>query len=566
MKKCLLLIMSFLCLSFSAQAAEGLDVNVRGKGTEITVNGTASPNGKVSVFASKTVRATEYKDVVFADEVICDKEGEFSIGFNMPDKFDPNYDATGSYTVFVASEGFYKVSKPLEYVSLKKQNDLLTILNGKTASSEIKAMMLDDANKNGFKSMGIEIDSYKAYMELQSDIAESIFNSKPYAAISDFETKYNDAFATALINNSTNVSDLSSELKNGGYINFVIDGADISKDTNTLNAVLDYVLKHKRYNDISEVEKAMKDGVVVYDLKNANKVSLAEVVKKYAEYIGVNTHAKYSAYENDATMQITVNEKTILSLPAGGADSIEMFVEKFTAQLTAYKAPTAGGGSGGGSSSGSGLGLASSVGGSVASSIPTPITPSANVTAQSAFSDMEGFDWAKEAVEYLHEKGIVDGTGDSKFSPEENVTREQFTKMIVEFAGSQGDAELEFDDVLPGEWYYNYVKTAYSLGIINGISENSFGTGKAITREDAVVIIGRCMDIFEIPANDAIEYTAFSDENEIAEYAKESVVNLYKKGIINGMDDGVFAPKETVTRAQAAKMIYELCKVREDVR
>ncbi len=554
MKKCLLLIMSFLCLSFSVQAAEGLNVNVRGKGTEIIVNGTASPNGKVSVFMSKTVRATEYKDVVFAEEITCDTTGEFSIVFNMPDKLAPDYDATGSYTVYVASEGYDKASKSLEYVSLKKQNELLKTLNEKTEGREIKALLLDNSNKNAFESMGINISGYKVYSSLQNDIAESIFNSKPYAKISDFEAKYNDAFATALINNSTNVSELSLELKNGGYINFVIDGTDISKDANTFNFVLDYVLKHKRYNDVSEVEKTMKDGVVVYDLKNANKVSLTEVVKKYAEYIGVKTHARYSAYENDATMQIIVNEKTILNLPTGGADSIALFVEKFTEQLASYKAPTPGGGSGSGSGSSAG---------GVVSGIQASEKP--NLNAQSVFSDMEGFDWAKDAVEYLYKKGIVQGTGESKFSPEDNVTREQFTKMIVEFSEVKGNVELPFEDVQPGAWYYDYIAAAYSKGIISGISEKTFGTGNSLTREDAVVIIGRCVDLLGITADDVREYSAFSDESKISEYAKESVIKLYKKGIINGMDDGVFAPKATVTRAQAAKMIYELCKVRGDV-
>ena len=72
MKKYLLFILAFLCLSFPAQAAEGIDVNIRGNGTEITVSGTAASDSKVSVFVSKTVKAAEYKDVVFADEVICD--------------------------------------------------------------------------------------------------------------------------------------------------------------------------------------------------------------------------------------------------------------------------------------------------------------------------------------------------------------------------------------------------------------------------------------------------------------------------------------------------------------
>ena len=564
MKKYLLFILAFICLSFSAQAAEAIDVNIRGNGTEITVSGTVASDSKVSVFVSKTVKATEYRDVVFADEVMCDKAGDFSVVFNMPDKFIQDYDATGSYTVYIAAEGFEKRSEPLEYVSLKNQNNLLKTLNEKKTSAEIKALLLADANENSFKSMGINIDSYKKHTELQNDIAEIVFNSKPYASISDLKTKYNDAFATALINNATSVNELSAELKNGGYINFNIDGIDISKDADTFEFVLDYLIKHKKYNNMSETEKAMKDGVVVYELRNANKVSLTDVVKKYAAYMGVKTNTKYSSYENNVTMQTIVNEQTILNLPATGVDSIAVFVDKFTAQLAAYETPS-GGNQGGGSGSS---------GGAIVAGIPSSWKPqkdsvnggsgnNSQSPGTDLFSDMENFEWAKEAVEYLHKEGIVQGTGDAKFSPQDNITREQFTKMVVEFSGLKGDTDFMFDDVLPDAWYCDYIKTAYSTGIIRGISNNIFGTGNSMTREDAVVVIARCMDIIGITADDMREYSVFSDENEIADYAKDSVETLYKKGIINGMEDGVFAPKAIVTRAQAAKMIYELCKIGE---
>lgn len=564
MKKYLLFILAFICLSFSAQAAEAIDVNIRGNGTEITVSGTVASDSKVSVFVSKTVKATEYRDVVFADEVMCDKAGDFSVVFNMPDKFIQDYDATGSYTVYIAAEGFEKRSEPLEYVSLKNQNNLLKTLNEKKTSAEIKALLLADANENSFKSMGINIDSYKKHTELQNDIAEIVFNSKPYASISDLKTKYNDAFATALINNATSVNELSAELKNGGYINFNIDGMDISKDADTFEFVLDYLIKHKKYNNMSETEKAMKDGVVVYELRNANKVSLTDVVKKYAAYMGVKTNTKYSSYENNVTMQTIVNEQTILNLPATGVDSIAVFVDKFTAQLAAYETPS-GGNQGGGSGSS---------GGAIIAGIPSSWKPqkdsvnggsgnNSQSPGTDLFSDMENFEWAKEAVEYLHKEGIVQGTGDAKFSPQDNITREQFTKMVVEFSGLKGDTDFMFDDVLPDAWYCDYIKTAYSTGIIRGISNNIFGTGNSMTREDAVVVIARCMDIMGITADDMREYSVFSDENEIADYAKDSVETLYKKGIINGMEDGVFAPKAIVTRAQAAKMIYELCKIGE---
>ena len=125
--------------------------------------------------------------------------------------------------------------------------------------------------------------------------------------------------------------------------------------------------------------------------------------------------------------------------------------------------------------------------------------------------------------------------------------------MIVEFSGLKGDTDFAFDDVLPDTWYYDYIKTAYSTGIISGISDNLFGTGNSMTREDAVVVIARCMNIIGIDANDEREYSVFFDENEIADYAKNSVELLYKKGIINGMDEGIFAPKAMVTRHKRQK-------------
>ena len=51
---------------------------------------------------------------------------------------------------------------------------------------------------------------------------------------------------------------------------------------------------------------------------------------------------------------------------------------------------------------------------------------------------------------------------------------------------------------------------------------------------------------------------AFSDENEISDYAKNAVSHLAGTGIVNGVGNGLFAPKDAVTRAQAAKIIYEL--------
>jgi hypothetical protein len=53
-------------------------------------------------------------------------------------------------------------------------------------------------------------------------------------------------------------------------------------------------------------------------------------------------------------------------------------------------------------------------------------------------------------------------------------------------------------------------------------------------------------------------YDEFTDSANIADYAKDSVEALCKSGIVNGMGDGRFEPIGQATRAQAAKVIYEM--------
>ena len=86
-----------------------------------------------------------------------------------------------------------------------------------------------------------------------------------------------------------------------------------------------------------------------------------------------------------------------------------------------------------------------------------------------------------------------------------------------------------------------------------GRNAKIFGIGDNVTRQDMAVIIFRAAQL------KASEKTAdFSDFEKISDYAKEAVGALCSAGIINGTGDNCFSPLETVTRAQAAKIAYEL--------
>lgn len=167
------------------------------------------------------------------------------------------------------------------------------------------------------------------------------------------------------------------------------------------------------------------------------------------------------------------------------------------------------------------------------------------------FLDQRDFQWAMPAIESLVESGIIKGYPDKTFRGNDNITRAEFTKMVVmAFVGNNSMAECTFSDVNKADWFYSYVSTAAEQGIVNGFEGNIFAPSQNITRQDMAVIINNT--IKGVGTNEA----QFSDKAEISDYAVSSVAALYEKGIISGMGDGSFAPKANATRAQAAMMIY----------
>ena len=205
-------------------------------------------------------------------------------------------------------------------------------------------------------------------------------------------------------------------------------------------------------------------------------------------------------------------------------------------------------GGGGGSGSGSGSG------GTTASK---PIIPPAEQPVpviEDVFTDLDSVPWAKQSIMALYAKGIVSGMGDKKFAPTEFVTREQFVKILVSALGmSTEGSECEFADVDKNMWYYPYVACAVQNNIVYGIDENYFGTGSNITREQ---IAAMCARVVGRTSDKTVE--DFVDQDEISDYAKESVMLMKRLGVVSGNENGEFNPKDYATRAEAAQIIYTM--------
>lgn len=176
------------------------------------------------------------------------------------------------------------------------------------------------------------------------------------------------------------------------------------------------------------------------------------------------------------------------------------------------------------------------------------------------FSDINKYGWAKEAIENLYYVGIVNGMEEGVFNPSGAVTREQFCKMVVQLFGVlENKTSTPFVDVSENAWYAPYIYSTISAGYVQGQSDEYFGIGESIMRQDMATIIYRALG-----NKNSSAILDFTDVDSIAPYAEDAVSELVGLGVINGYEDGSFKPRGTATRAEAAKIIWEVYKILND--
>lgn len=168
----------------------------------------------------------------------------------------------------------------------------------------------------------------------------------------------------------------------------------------------------------------------------------------------------------------------------------------------------------------------------------------------------------RTAIEELASRGIINGKSDSLFEPDATMTRAEFATIVARGLGIPVKSEAVFEDVKSGDWFFDYVGTAFSYRIINGVSEKEFNPNGTITREEAAVMTARAAklcgmdtDINEGFARDVL--AGFTDYREASDWAVASLAFCCSKGIISD-DEMELLPKQAVTRGEIAKMLYNM--------
>lgn len=189
----------------------------------------------------------------------------------------------------------------------------------------------------------------------------------------------------------------------------------------------------------------------------------------------------------------------------------------------------------------------------------TSANPNTPITSADDLTDLDGVEWAVEAIDALIGRGIVTGNGDGTFEPEREITRAEYISMLMR---AIPDMEVDtsaveaFTDVSNSDWYSDTIYRAAALGIVNGVGDGSFGVEASISREDMMVMAYRFISVTGMEIEAVRDAEDFADRADISDYAGEAIEKMYCAGIINGMGEGKLEPKGVANRAQAAKIIY----------
>ena len=480
-------------------------------------------------------------------------DGSYSVSVKLKDGF------SGSFPVYVKENGevsefkIYYAEMPEKIEAAKKLvsagDNTEKVFGEVKVTLSLDTKLINDLDIKNCCNMLAE-SLKKDPISFDSDNPESSENIaklndlikriKTFAVLESFnQGKVSSVYQNGVLlyDDITELSGLSSKYDVTSYKLF---GGNLTEDGK--NKVIS-AISGKNIKTVSELQKRFTDAVMYFGI-SCNK-------EQGYGYIGEYISEKNVRFAKDSTADIAdylslsdskKNEVFAKVKQNQGLITIDNYLQKVNGYAKDVKNTKDGGA--GGSSSGS-------------RDPVIPIAPGGNTDGGSdnsneVFADLNGYDWAKEAIEYLYKKNIINGTGENEFSPDGYLTREQAAKIICNaFSIKETAQKTEFKDVVSGAWYEKYVAAVQSSGIMLGTGDSEFGVGMNITRQDLAVILYRAMGV-----TDEARECSFTDSGDIDGYAKEAVAYFSGKGIINGYEDGRFLPHKYVTRAEAAKLIY----------
>ncbi|MGQ9533299.1 MAG: S-layer homology domain-containing protein [Desulfotomaculales bacterium] len=192
----------------------------------------------------------------------------------------------------------------------------------------------------------------------------------------------------------------------------------------------------------------------------------------------------------------------------------------------------------------------------------TSLSRYAALAYEKTFADVATH-WARNDIEIMAARHVVQGMPDGTFAPDAGVTRAQFAAFVTRCLGLEPGGAAGFSDVPANAWYAGVVAAAAKAGIVKGFEDGTFRPDEPITREQVAAMVTRALavagkEVTVTPAEREQLLAAFADRGAIGGWALDAVAVAVKEGIVRGRTVDTFAPQAGATRAEAVTMLKRL--------
>ena len=179
------------------------------------------------------------------------------------------------------------------------------------------------------------------------------------------------------------------------------------------------------------------------------------------------------------------------------------------------------------------------------------------------FGDVDDGDWFADAVRFVYENGMMNGTGDTTFAPDLTTSRSMIVTILYRLEGEPVvDDAMDFTDVAGDAWYTDAVLWAAGEGIVGGYGDGLFGSDDPVTREQLAAILYRYAVYkgYDVSIGEDTNLLSYTDIADLSEYAIPAMQWACGAGIVNGTSESTLTPQGEATRAQVAVMLERFCE------
>ncbi len=176
-------------------------------------------------------------------------------------------------------------------------------------------------------------------------------------------------------------------------------------------------------------------------------------------------------------------------------------------------------------------------------------------TTTQRYNDVAQNAWYYDAIEFVSEEGLMQGTATKVFDPELPITRGMMATVLYRLSGANTKKTSKFADVASNSYYTNAIAWATDNGIVTGVGENLFEPDREIKREELATMIARYLKNMKVDIDNSGMDVAYDDATSISDYAKDFVKTMRLTGLMQGKNGNNFDAAGMATRAEVATIL-----------